>query len=318
MIKKTFLSILLSILFIPTFVFGYSDYLIVGGENIGINIKTDGVMVVGTYSKTTSKLKNGDIILKVNNNDVHTIDELMNVISLSGCEDIFVSYRRNNNDYSTILDVYEENNVCKTGLYVKDSITGIGTLTYIDPNTKIFGALGHEIIEKNTGLLIETKSGTIFNSEVLNIERSVNGKPGEKNARYFSTQVNGSIYENTKKGIFGMYTSDINTNKLYKVAKNNEIKKGEAIIRTVINGNEINEYSIVITKINDKQDTKNISFDITDERLLKETGGIVQGMSGSPIIQGDYIIGAVTHVVVENPSKGYGIFITNMLEESEN
>ena len=193
-----------------------------------------------------------------------------------------------------------EDNVYKTGLYVKDSITGVGTLTFIDPNTKLFGALGHEIIEKNTGQRLEIKDGKIYGSSVTGITRSDIGKPGEKNAKYDSSKVFGTVSENTSSGIFGKYTTDIPDKKLFAV-------------------NTIESFDINILRINNNgNSTKNILFEITDEKLLKDTGGIVQGMSGSPIIQDDYIIGAVTHVVVDDPSKGYGIFITKMLEEAEN
>ena len=323
-IKKSFQILLLLLISIPNYVFAYSDYLIASGENIGINIRTNGIMVVGTYNvdgvklAASSGLKIGDSIIKVNNNNVSSIDELTTIISSEECKDVDVTYLRNNKVYSTLLKLKEENGICKTGLYVKDNITGIGTLTFIDPNTKIFGALGHEIIERNTGSIVETENGTIFDSEVIGIEKSRNGVPGEKNARYYSSQINGSIFENTRKGIFGIYSDSISNDNLYKVAEPNDIKKGNATIRTVLSGTEVKEYSITITKLVDNQDTKNIYFDITDEKLLETSGGIVQGMSGSPIIQGDYIIGAVTHVVVDNPTKGYGIYITNMLEEAEN
>ena len=212
-----------------------------------------------------------------------------------------------------------EDNVYKTGLYVKDSITGVGTLTFIDPNTKLFGALGHEIIEKNTGQRLEIKDGKIYGSSVTGITRSDIGKPGEKNAKYDSSKVFGTVSENTSSGIFGKYTTDIPDKKLFAVAKEENVKTGKASILTVIDGNTIESFDINILRINNNgNSTKNILFEIIDEKLLKDTGGIVQGMSGSPIIQDDYIIGAVTHVVVDDPSKGYGIFITKMLEEAEN
>ena len=201
---------------------------------------------------------------------------------------------------------------------VKDSVTGIGTLTYIDPNTKLFGALGHEITDSRTGKMLVISGGSIYESKVTDIEPSSNGVPGEKNAQINLEGTQGTIYENTVKGIFGTYTDEIDNSKLYKVAKPDEVKKGKAEILTVLNDDIIEKYEIEITDISTNQETKNISFKITDEALLEKTNGIVQGMSGSPIIQGEYIIGAVTHVVVDNPHKGYGIFITNMLEEGEN
>ena len=233
---------------------------------------------------------------------------------------ISITYMRGNKENNTNLKLSKtEDNIYKTGLYVKDSITGVGTLTFIDPNTKLFGALGHEIIEKNTGQRLEIKDGKIYSSSVTGITRSDIGKPGEKNAKYNSSKVFGTVSENTSSGIFGKYTTDIPDKKLYAVAKEEKVKTGKASILTVIDGNTIESFDINILRINNNgNSTKNILFEITDEKLLKDTGGIVQGMSGSPIIQDDYIIGAVTHVVVDDPSKGYGIFITKMLEEAEN
>lgn len=231
---------------------------------------------------------------------------------------IIITYLRGNKTNDTSLKLSKSSdNIYKTGLYVKDSISGVGTLTFIDPNTKLFGALGHEIIEKNTGQKLEIKDGKIYSSTVTGITRSDIGKPGEKAARYDSSDIFGNVKENTTSGIFGNYTSTIPDKKLYKVAKEDEVKTGNATIFTVIDGNTIESFAINILKIN-KNTTKNILFEITDSRLLRNTGGIVQGMSGSPIIQDNFIVGAVTHVVVDDPTKGYGIFITTMLEEAEN
>ena len=236
----------------------------------------------------------------------------------SNKSNIKITYLRGNKTNDTSLKLSKSNdNIYKTGLYVKDSISGVGTLTFIDPNTKLFGALGHEIIEKNTGQKLEIKDGKIYSSTVTGITRSDIGKPGEKAARYDSSDIFGNVKENTTSGIFGNYTSTIPNKKLYKVAKEDEVKTGNATIFTVIDGNTIESFAINILRIN-KSTTKNILFEITDSRLLKNTGGIVQGMSGSPIIQDNFIVGAVTHVVVDDPTKGYGIFITTMLEEAEN
>lgn len=314
-IKKSFLLSLL-LLFIPTLVYAYSSNIIASGENIGIKVNSKGVLVVGTYPINGKYLSNdievGDTIISAS-----SIEDFTNQIQNSNCDFLNIKYLRKNVEYETTLDLLYDNGICKTGLYVKDSIIGIGTLTYIDPNTKKFGALGHEILTKETNRIFDTNNGTIFNSDVISIEKSRDGIPGEKNARYYSDQVQGNVLKNTKQGIFGNYISDIDENKLYKVAKPNEILKDKAKIRTVVDGNVVKEYDIMITNLVYNQDIKNIYFDVIDEELIEKTGGIVQGMSGSPIIQGDYIIGAVTHVVIDNPKKGYGIFITNMLEEME-
>ena len=323
-IKKTCLGLLLSLFIMPSFVLAYSKEIIAGGENIGIELNAKGIMVVGVYKvgnnypASEAGIKVGDIITSINDEQVNNISELSSKINTRGNDTIKIGYIRNDMSNYTNLKLYKDNDIYKTGLYVKDSITGIGTLTYIDPNTRLFGALGHEITEKNTGKILEIKDGKIYTSDVTNIEPSVNGVPGEKNAKLNNDEVIGDIFENTSKGIFGNYKLDVNTNKVYKVATTTDIKKGDAIIRTVIEGDNVEEFTINILKINDSSDTKNLVFEITDQRLLEKTGGIIQGMSGSPIIQGDFIIGAVTHVVVDDTAKGYGIFITNMLEEAEN
>ena len=230
-----------------------------------------------------------------------------------------LTYKRNNKEMDTTLNLINENGIIKTGLYVKDMVSGIGTLTFIDPNTKLYGALGHEVLESQSGTMIDVKDGKIYNSTVTGIEKSERGEPGSKNADVNSNTVYGDIKENTISGIFGNYTREINKDNLYKVAEYEDIKLGSAKIITVLEGNLKSEYDINILKVNnDKNSNKNILFEITDDNLLEKAGGVIQGMSGSPIIQGDNIIGAVTNVVVNSPEKGYGILITSMLEEAEN
>lgn len=324
--KQRLLLLLLTIFIVPIQTFAYSDYILAGGENIGIELKSNGIMIVGTYEvngespASTASLKIGDKIISVNNTDVDTIEDMLDVINNSNnTTSIEIGYMRSDTKYTTTLPLIEDNDVYKTGLYVKDSINGVGTLTFIDPNTKIFGALGHEIIEKSTGRKLEMKDGKIYSSTVTGINPSTDGTPGEKNARYNTDNIYGKVEENTSSGIFGKYTTTLPDTKLYKVASNDEIHTGSASILTVIQNDDIEEFNIEILKVSsEEQSTKNILFSITDNKLLEKTGGIVQGMSGSPIIQDDKIIGAVTHVVVDDCTKGYGIFITNMLEEAEN
>lgn len=322
---KTILS-LLSLFIMPASTLAYSEYLIPGGENIGIELNGKGVMVVGLYKVGDSypgreaSLNVGDIIQNVNGNNVTNITELIHAIQ-DKCDSAKLTYLRNNKVLESTLKLSkDENGVCKTGLYVKDKISGIGTLSFIDPNTKIFGALGHEIIEKTTGKILEIKDGKIYSSTVTGIDRSENGVPGEKNARLNANEITGTIDENTTQGIFGNYTDSLPNKEQKKIGNPDEIHTGKATLMTVLDGTEVKEYEINITKINNNmsQKNKNILFTITDEELLEKTGGIVQGMSGSPILQDDKIIATVTHVVVNDPTRGYGIFITNMLEEAEN
>ena len=326
-LKNSILLILTVSLLLPTQIFAYSEYIIAGGENIGIELNSKGIIIVGTYEvdgknpAEDANLQVGDIITSINNSKVATIGEMLSVIDkLGDVNKVSINYLRGSKTYSTTLNLIKDsNNVYKTGLYVKDSITGVGTLSFIDPNTKLYGALGHEIIEKSTGQKLEIKDGKIYNSTVTSITPSNDGNPGEKNARYDSSIVYGNVKENTSSGIFGNYTDALPDKKLYKVAEPSEVKTGSAKILTVLSGEEVKEYDINIISVSkEDKEIKNILFEITDSELLEKTGGIVQGMSGSPIIQGEYIIGAVTHVVVDNPKRGYGIFIANMLEEAEN
>ena len=323
---KSFIAIIIVATFImPQSILAYSKYIIAGGENIGLQIRNKGIIVAGFY-KVSDKypgkeamLQKGDTIIKADSNTVETIDEFISAIKNSNQKNLKLVYLRNNEEKITTLDLVYEDNILKTGLYVKDMISGIGTLTFIDPNTKLYGALGHEVAESSSGVMINVKDGKIYNSKVTSIDKSIRGEPGAKNADVNSQDVYGNVKENTKNGIFGDYTKEINNDNLYEVADYGDINLGNAKIITVLKGSLKKQYNINILKVsNNKDDNKNILFEITDEELIDKTGGIVQGMSGSPIVQDDKIIGAVTNVVVNNPKKGYGILITSMLEEAEN
>lgn len=324
--KNKLLSCFLILLLIsPLNVFAYSDYVIPGGENIGIQINSKGILIVGFYEVNNSYIGKdagfeiGDKITAINNRDVQNISEMVDAINQDGDKTtVSISFFRNNQEHSLDLTLTkDENNVYKTGLYVKDQINGIGTLTYIDQNSKIYGALGHEITEKTTAEKFEIKDGKIFKASITGIEKSTNGSPGEKNARFYKDEVYGTITENEKSGIFGTYTDTLPEKELVKVASKDEVKLGEATIQTVLKDNIVESFKINIIKIDQKSDIKNILFEITDPKLLEETGGVVQGMSGSPILQDNKLIGAVTHVIINDSKKGYGIFITTMLEEGE-
>lgn len=319
--KKKIIILLIS-LFLPFNVFAYSNYLIVGGENIGIEVKNNGILIIGFYKINNEYNKNGlkigDIIKKVNNKEVYSIGELVNTIDSEQINnEVTLTIIRNKNEKKLDFKLIEEAGKYKTGLYVKDSISGIGTLTYIDPSTKIYGALGHQIIESNTMKQIEVRTGSIFESNVTGIDRSSSGNAGTKNAKFNYKNIYGNVNKNTESGIYGTYNVELPNKKLVEVGKPSEIKTGKAKILTVINGNTVEEFTINIMSIDDKNNIKNIYFEIIDKKLIDKTGGIVQGMSGSPIIQNEKIIGAVTHVIVKEPITGYGIFITTMLEEGE-
>lgn len=310
-------------LMMPILTNAYSSAVILGGENIGIHIETPGVMVIGFYKVNGSFLKGspevmaGDTIIKVNDTFVSNISELTNAIEKYVKNDgVTLTVKRNNSELQIQLQLERVDGVYKTGLYVKDSISGIGTLSYIDPGTKVYGALGHEILESSSSKMVEVKTGKIFESKVTSIRKSSTGNAGEKNAEFNLNHVYGDILDNTRHGIFGTFTDQFSKETI-PVGTKDDIKIGKAYLYTVLNGNTKKQYEIEITHINEYSEIKNLTFEITDQELLSETGGIVQGMSGSPIVQNGRIIGAVTHVIVDNPITGYGIFITTMLEHGD-
>ncbi len=318
--KKVFVF-LFAMVFMPVQILAYSNYIIPGGNTLGIELKSDGILVIGFYEINGKTNKNnllvGDYIKKVNDIDVNTIEELTKAIEKNIEGVVEITYMRNNNEKKTELKLIYDDNVYKTGLYVKDKITGIGTLSYIDPETKIYGALGHEIIESSSKNIVEVKTGNIFRNSITSITKSFDGKPGSKNAKFYYDTMFGTITKNTIYGIYGEYTAQLPSKNLLEVGKKEDVMIGEAKIYTVLKNEEIKDYNIEITEINETSKTKNITFNITDKELLAKTGGVVQGMSGSPIIQNNKIIGVVTHVIIDKPQSGYGIFITTMLEEGE-
>lgn len=322
--KKLLLKLSLLFLFIvPINVLAYSDKIIVGGENIGINVSLEYVSIVGFYKVNGSYIgedagfKLGDKIKKINNQEISSIDDMVSVIQNVDSNTIEVTIERYNKELIKSLALVNENDVLKTGLYVKDKVTGIGTLTYIDPTTGIFGSLGHEILDKNTKEKVEIKDGKIFKSEVVGITRSESGEPGEKNAKFFSSETFGTISKNEPEGVFGTYENNFSSKELTEVGTLDQVKLGKAFLRTVIQGTEIKDYEINIIEIDENNSTKNILFEITDQELLEKTGGVVAGMSGSPILQDGKIIAACTHVVVNSPEKGFAISIEKMLEKGE-
>ena len=323
--KKVLFTFFVIFLF-PLGVFAYSKYIIPGGESIGIKINTEGLVVVGFYKVedeyiAKNNFKIGDKIINVNGKNVNTIDELTDAVSKSEISslNVKVTVKRNDREVDTYLKLIVKDGIYKTGLYVKDSLIGLGTLSYIDPVSKIYGALGHEITMNETGNKVDVRDGNILYSKVIGIDKSRNGKVGSKNANIIFDRKIGTIQKNTNKGIYGIYIDNLPNKETYQVADFSNIKKGDAYILTVTKDNKIEKYSInILDKYSSKKDTqKAFSFEITDKNLLNKTGGIVQGMSGSPIIQDDKIIGAVTNVLVDNVTLGYGVSIITMLAEGE-
>jgi len=322
--KRKLLLILTFFIIIPLNTFAYTKYLIPGGENIGINIKSDGILIVGFYDVDGQNiaynqgLRVGDKIVSINDKNISTIEELSREIN-SEEESINVDLgiiRDNMFKDINLRLTKEKNGIYKTGMYVKDSVTGIGTITFFTLDNK-YGALGHEVLEGSSNKKIDIKEGTIYKSSITSVIKSTKGNTGEKNAKIYFDQKQGDILKNLETGIFGNYNGVIDKNEALEVAKIDEVKIGKAEIITVLDDNKKETYEIEILSIDDDSNTKNFAIKLTDEKLLRKTGGIVKGMSGSPIIQNGKIIGAVTHAVVDNPIKGYGISVIKMLDNIE-
>jgi stage IV sporulation protein B len=304
-----------------------------GGQPIGVKLNTKGVLIIALSDIETAKGKKaspaaqvgvqiGDSILKVNNKDIKTAEQLSQEINNSNGKNIEIVFnRRGENLKREIVPVKSsEDNKYKIGLWVRDSTAGVGTLTFYNEKTKTFAALGHPIIDLDTGTILNINYGEIVSSSIVSVRKGEKGKPGELKGVFLDEDiVLGQIYKNTHCGIFGKSNLNLRNSKTkpIKIALRNEIKEGPAKILTTINGEEPKLYNIEIQKLL-KQDVpgpKSMIIKITDKELLNKTGGIVQGMSGSPIIQNNKLIGAVTHVLINKPDIGYGIYIEWMLKD---
>lgn len=303
-----------------------------GGTLFGVRMYSDGVMVVG-LSDFTSEGKNanpareagiskGDVIKSVNGQSVYTNQQFSHIIEKSGGQIQFDIISADGVEKKlSLTPKYSDADEClKTGMWVRDSAAGIGTLTYIDSKGGTFGGLGHGICDSDTQNIIPIHGGDIVEAEFTDIKRGVKGAAGEIRG-YLGTKELGKISSNTVCGTFGKYTADIPDGRDYEVAMKQEIKAGKAkVLCTVESGQEPKLYDIEIEKINYNitEPAKNMIITVTDEELLEKTGGIVQGMSGSPIIQDGKFVGAVTHVFVNNPACGYAIFAENMINQGRN
>lgn len=319
--KRYIITFLIVFLF-PVYVLAYSNKVILGGQNLGIAIESDGILVVGFYkvnnTLNNSKLSVGDYIIKVNDDKVNTVDDLINSIENNVKDNkVNITYRHNDSIKDTVLNLEYNNGIYKSGLYVKDSLKGLGTLTYIDPESKIYGCLGHEIIDSNTNSKVEVRSGNIFKANVTSITRSSDGSPGSKNAKFIEDKIYGNINKNVEEGIYGTYSGQIDNDNLIDIETLDNVDLGEAYIYTSLDDNIVKSYKINILRKYNKSKIKNFYFEVIDSELLNKTGGIIQGMSGSPIVQNNKLIGAVTHVSVDSVKNGYGISIINMLETGE-
>lgn len=323
-IKKVDVSVLEDLKIVP------------GGQSIGVQLHTVGVLVVGHHrvSETNKKLSPGeeanieigDIILEIDGEPIKEMEDVKPLVEKAGKanKSLDVTIKRDDEKIHTKLTpaMDSKKNEYRIGLYIRDSAAGIGTMTFYDPDSKKYGALGHVISDMDTKEPIEIYNGAIVNSTVTSIDKGENGTPGEKQAKFqVDADKIGTITKNTPFGIFGKLNEKVDNGKFNKpmpVALSSEVEEGPAKILTVIDGEKVEEFDIdIVSSVPQKfQATKGMIIKITDPELLKKTGGIVQGMSGSPIIQNGKIIGAVTHVFVNDPTSGYGVHIEWMLQEA--
>ena len=305
--------------------------VMVSGEVFGIKLYTDGVIVVGIQEVQTDSGKKspsgsagievGDIIVAIDGENVYTSDQVQSILGANNGGSFKVKIKRGERyrDY-TVTPVYCEREGCyKAGMWVRDSTAGIGTITFYNKQSGIFAALGHQINDIDTKEIMPMLDGEAVKATVSKIEKSTRGTTGSLECD-FTNQTLGKLLSNTDCGIYGAYAEISECAKEYPVAAIQEVKKGKATLISTVEKGQPKKYEIEITHIgfNENNCEKNMIVKVTDKDLIDKTGGIVQGMSGSPIIQNGKLVGALTHVIVGNPQKGYAVFAQTMAEESNN
>ncbi|WP_059104901.1 SpoIVB peptidase [Shouchella shacheensis] len=308
-----------------------------GGQSIGVKLNTEGVLVVGHHLIETingqqspgesAGIEVGDMITKINGVTMRSMRDVTDLVQDAGEEkkELSIEVKRDQKDIQTILKPQKAKgeHSYRLGLYIRDSAAGVGTMTFYEPESKKFGALGHVISDMDTHKPIVVHDGEVMRSSVTSIEKGLHGDPGEKLASISKEHnVLGNIEKNSRYGIFGTLKNDKLENHIadepMAISMASEVEEGPAKILTVVNGEDVEEFEVeVVSSVTQTQPaTKGMVIKVTDPKLLEATGGIVQGMSGSPIIQNDKLIGAVTHVFVNDPTSGYGGHIGWMLEEA--
>lgn len=307
-----------------------------GGQPVGVKLNTQGVLVVALSDvetengKSTSPgaiggLQVGDSIIKINNVSVNSSEQVSNIVNNSEGKELNLTINRKGNELiKKIKPIKNTNdNNYKIGLWIRDTTAGVGTLTFFDEKSKKFAALGHPITDADTGTILSISSGQIVSSSIVSVRKGARGNPGELKGIFIDEDITlGEIFKNTECGIYGSTNKNLvnsKFNKPMKIALRHEIKEGPAKVITTIDGGEPKAYNIEIQKLlqQDVPGPKSMVIKVTDPILLEKTGGIVQGMSGSPIIQNDKIVGAVTHVLINKPDVGYGIYIEWMLKDAD-
>ena len=300
--------------------------LYAGGMPFGVKISSPGLTVVkfsqtrgnNTSSAYLAGLREGDIITRINGVNVNSLETFIKEVDKSGANTISIVALRNNKEmeFKVKPKYSSEDGKYKTGIWVKDSTTGIGTITYINPNDNSFGGLGHPICDSSNGKIIPVGKGLVLDVNINGVIKGEVGTAGELRGTFLSKKI-GTLTKNCQSGVFGyLSTSELDNNRNIpiKVSTKENVSEGEAYILSTLEGDSPQKYKIKIYDIDTSNSSfKNFRIKVTDPELIKKSGGIVQGMSGSPIIQNDKLIGAVTHVLINDPTCGYGIFIENML-----
>ncbi len=301
------------------------DGLCVGGMPFGVRFKTEGLTVAGLGDVETKDgavcpakdagLLPRDVIITVDGEPVDGSDELVDIISKSGGKAVEIVFERGGKRMTaTLTPAPDKNGVPRAGMWVRDSAAGIGTVTFYDENSGFFAGLGHGICDADTGELIPLSSGRVTDVRILGIEKGEAGTPGELKG-CFGTNDTGSVDKNTETGVYGTFEKIPNGGEHADIASRDEVRSGDVVIRCTLADGDTHDYSAVISDINrSSRDNKSFIITVTDEELIARTGGIVQGMSGSPILQNGKLIGAVTHVMINDPTRGFGIFIENMID----
>jgi len=300
------------------------------GRAVGIKLFSDGVMVVGLSEIPTEQgscsparrcgLHRGDIITHINSEEVDSIEEVHALLQTLSGQKMSIRATRGEKKIQLTAQAVQcsTDGTYKLGAWIRDSMAGIGTMTFYDPLTGVFGALGHGISDVDTALLMPLESGAVMHASVTDVKKGLEGHPGELHGTFRTDLELGQLSANTSGGIFGTLCEQALPAECASlpIASRGQVQTGPATILSNIAGEQVEAYSIEIVRIypDIDSDTRDLMLKVTDARLLDRTGGIVQGMSGSPIIQNGRIVGAVTHVLVNDPTRGYGIFIENMLE----
>lgn len=302
--------------------------LIPVGHTIGIKLFSEGVVVVGLAEVETGDglsapgavcgLKVGDVIEEANGNAVESSEQFAQMLQCGGTVELAVS--RDGTDLTLAAEpVLGPDGTYRLGAWIRDSMAGIGTVTFYDPETGAFGALGHGITDSDTGLLMPLGDGAVMDASVKAVKKGASGDPGELRGSFNLTEDMGTLCANTDRGIFGVLDQcDFALGEAVPVASPGEAHTGPAVILSNISGDMVETFDIELIRVVEGSETQNLLIRVTDPELIERTGGIVQGMSGSPILQDGKLIGAVTHVMIDDPTKGYGILIENMLTQVEN